>query len=110
MYENVKNPEEIQWPFHYNGSFDVKIQFNWDSESNEPILLLDGKDHDSLPWIDPSFRLDEQELPIYYARLVISDVWITEWSEPFEWEPHVLEHRIFEKHGTNQVNNFEIGF
>ena len=88
---------------------DLKLEFTWDTERNEPKLLLDGADHDSLPWISPDFRLDEKELPIYYAELLISGQYVTTYEEPFEWEPHVLQHKIFEQIGTNEVKDFMIG-
>ena len=84
------------------------MEIKWDQEQEKAILYLDGIEHDQLPWLSPDFRLDDTELPLYQATLQIDDVEITDEYKPFEWEPHVLYHKISEAHGMNPVSKIHI--
>ena len=57
-FENVKQPGDFEQPFPYNDG-ELKMEFRWDDDNEEPELLLDGTHHDLLPFIAPTFVLDE---------------------------------------------------
>ena len=60
------------------------MEIKWDEEQEKAVLYLDGTEHDQLPWLSPEFRLDETELPIYQATLVVGHETISSEYEPFE--------------------------
>ena len=32
------------------------MEFDWDSNDEKPLLRLEGKEFETLPWIEPNFR------------------------------------------------------
>jgi len=70
------------------------LEIKWDEDAEEPLLFLDGVNHDELPYLEPTFRLEDNELPEYKMGLSVNNRKITEYFQGVEWEPHVLEHKI----------------
>ena len=70
------------------------MELQWNYETDQPLLKLDGLDHDTLPYLTPDFKLDDQELPLYQADCFVNGYKVTTEYEPFEWEPHVYAHKI----------------
>ena len=93
QWSQVKNPGDFQHPFFYNED-DLKLEIKWDEDAEEPLLFLDGVNHDELPYLEPTFRLEDNELPEYKMGLSVNNRKITEYFQGVEWEPHVLEHKI----------------
>ena len=53
-FELVKTLGEFKCPFIYSmGSLELQIE--WDLENEKVVLMLDGQNYESLPWLDPSF-------------------------------------------------------
>ena len=87
------------------------MEFRWDEDNEEPLLLLDGKDHDLLPFIEPTFSLDEQQISQYRATLQINGVEITSRDDADEWQPHELFHEIHESLLDGEfVTNIELEY
>ena len=70
------------------------MEFKWDEDAEEPLLFLDGVNHDELPYLEPTFRLEDNELPEYKMGLSVNNRIITDYYQGKEWEAHVLEHTI----------------
>ena len=73
QWDNVREPGDFEHPFHYCEG-ELKMEFRWDYEKQEPILLLDGTHHDLLPYIASTFTLDEQQVSHYRAILMLNGV------------------------------------
>lgn len=71
------------------------MEFKWNEDEEVPLLFLDGTDHDSLPYLSPDFRLEDNELPQYKMSLTLNKTSISkEYHDPTEWESHVFQHKI----------------
>ena len=58
QWTEVSEPGSFEHPFHYCEG-ELKIEFRWNYDSGEPILLLDGVPYDELPFLSADFKLDE---------------------------------------------------
>lgn len=85
------------------------MEFRWDQDNDEPVLLLDGIVHEELPFISPDFKLDELKLPLYKTNLELNNVKITTTIDDMEWEPHQLSHKIQEKLQGDELTYIRIG-
>ena len=98
QWNDVNKPGDWQQPFFYSEG-DLKMEFRWNYDTDQPVLFLDGKEHDTLPFLSPDFKLDEQELDLYQADLFMDKKQVTTEYETFEWEPHVFLHKIHKNFG-----------
>ena len=94
QWTSVREPGAFEHPFHHADG-DLKIEFRWDTENDEPVLLLDGINYEDLPFLSPDFKLNEQELSMFKADLKLNDKEVSAASNPVEWEPHQLAHQVF---------------
>ena len=60
QWTDVKEPgvfnNGLPWPYTED---ELKFEFSWDEEEEEPVLKLDGTNHDELPYLSPDFKLNE---------------------------------------------------
>lgn len=88
QWTEVREPGSFEHPYHHCEG-ELKMEFRWDDENDEPILLLDGVRYDELPYLSPDFKLSEQKISQYLTNLCLNgDILVTSVEEPIEWEPH----------------------
>ena len=94
QWTDVCKPGDFKHPFnHCEDSF--KVTVTWDYEQDKEVLILDGMPYDSLSFLSPDFRIDEQALTEYRAELKLNQQTIIgrtmcQEADSMEWEPHVL--------------------
>lgn len=85
------------------------MEFRWDYDNDEPVLLLDGIIYDDLPFLSPDFKLNEQQVSEYRSTLRLNkNVRLTNHDEPVEWEQHNLAHQVQDKLCGDDLTDIEI--
>lgn len=85
----------------------VKAIIDFDHQIDEYLVDINGEPYECLPYLDPSFSLEDTEIKTISGWIMVNDKIVHEGGA--EWQPYVLQHSIFAKiHDEEPINKIEI--
>lgn len=78
----------------------AKTLVDWDDEVEQFLLDINGEPFENHPYLDPTFSLDDTQIKVLSAKILINKKLISEGSS--EWQPAFLQHAIWHKIEENE--------